>query len=1532
MAEKQVADSILKDDKAKDAGPNFGAIFESPDKKAKPAEAAPATVTADKTGEAKAPPPETKAAETTPKATDSTTAVPKDVASVTTDKVGAPVVTDAADKPKVVDPEVVKGLALSKEVARILDNDVPAANQERKLDVAEAAYNRAIEIAKQVTPEQIAKAKVEYDEVLKAKLTEKDPEKLRALADRQAELYSLTRVKDAALGNMALWYYRQGKVEEGTAKFLEAAGLKPEDAQALKQMTPEQVTKLADTLDGNAPILTDVNFMAQYSRIKESGQPLPEDFIKIHSYLREQQEKLAAQQKDAATTTADTQAGTPQANLEKLANAFDKDANQKALQDFTTTAAEVQKGDGKITEAQDAILKAGVKAADDRFDLIKAAYEVNQSELDKLVPPEKQEAFKAATDKVSTELANMIAKGPKDAAGNPSLSPEDMGLLSTVANLNNSVADRDAARAKLNTAHPEFGKAMDEALNIVGKDANGSTALGLYFASFKLGTEYQSAAADKVTQHYIHSSLLDKSGDKAQAKAVLESGFAGVPAEVSKVLLETEEVKKLATSVGADLAAAAATTTDQATAPTDAAPAALSADNPILKDFEKKYPGMTLEHANTFAQATPQQLLEYVHGLHAKGSDSVPEAKLVYDVLLQKLESPERINSFKADLTAKLTAMEKDQTIDGKPLDAATRLQYHKDNRESINAMADSVMVRQEYAAYLGGKDATKFDPKHPENMAAVRAFADGQMDLNKSMEEQLQGLYKAADSMPTDLIKREEAQLNKSLGTIGASDPESIIAGGLDFINGNKQDPGIIDIGVSTRTRAAMMYVSQGATFNKEKGVFEMAEGPKDEMYQPTKAIALLKEADAKYKAIHGANATDPDLERVKVIGAQLDPEKFKALTEVADRKLWSNGANLASGLLAMGTEIGVLALTRNSRMGVAARHALSTAGAMTTATAGRALIMRAGTGEWESGGETLANAAGVTAFVSGMKYAGMGGKALLNTKAVQQFENIGLSARRFEQNVHPGITLGEYGERLAAKGMNVEAQTIAKSDLAGKKIADLTDDQLRAVVPKEVSTRGLEAIIKLETNLNPALKAIQSLEKQGISTVGDLKGIVQKNYDEAQDFVKAAKDAGLSPKLNYRQAMEELGKLGNPRFNSAAKIETELANLNTGMKSSMFGSVEAIPVLPKVGKFDGRAIPLPQTTNKTIGQLETYIAKATPETEVARLYPGLVGQADDVTLRAVEQKSPDMFGKLSEAKINFSARPQGWKQLEGIAPEIGDITARVGFRQSAKEILLTNRFYSGIGLGKSAPEFADATKLAGAMQRRDDLVAFSSFLLANAGYKSITGVYDKMGKGVDEQGNAKQYTFGEALTEANFGTTNPTAIDVVTQGGVLEALFAGAAFKGLIKAGTAESSSLSVKAALGQLGKNPTSILGPGVAVGTMPAFQSGVTTWMGKQQLTPFVIGADRPQTDYGYDWINPLGTEIAPNAGQDSARVAPADTTTAAPADTTTAAPVDTTTVAPADTTGVAPVDTSAKAPPAVEGGTETSKIVSPDEGP
>ena len=77
------------------------------------------------------------------------------------------------------------------------------------------------------------------------------------------------------------------------------------------------------------------------------------------------------------------------------------------------------------------------------------------------------------------------------------------------------------------------------------------------------------------------------------------------------------------------------------------------------------------------------------------------------------------------------------------------------------------------------------------------------------------------------------------------------------------------------------MMYISQGAVFNKETNVWERrSSGAADSLYQPAMALELLKEADAKYKQIYGANATDPALDRVKAFGAQLAPEQFQYLS----------------------------------------------------------------------------------------------------------------------------------------------------------------------------------------------------------------------------------------------------------------------------------------------------------------------------------------------------------------------------------------------------------------------------------------------------------------------------------------------------------------------------------------------------------------------------------------------------------------------------------------------------------------------------
>ncbi len=1415
---------------------------------------------------------------------------------------------------------------MSKEVARILDNDVPTANRAQKLTEAEAAYDKAIAIAKQVTPEQIAAAKADYDAVIKAKATETDPEKLRALAERQAANYTLMRVNDCAQGNKALWLYRQGRVEEGTTQFLQAAGLSPEDAKNLAKLTPEQKAVLGDKLNANATILTDPNFMRQYTRIMESGQKLPQEFVQIHQYLRDQQEKAAAAKPADSPATQRAEANTPAgaetqesriATIQRLIP--NEAANIAAIRAGSELSKQLTDSGAKtLTPEQQKVLADSVKASDDHLLLSKAKYEFSAAELARLVPTEKAPAFTAAVAKIDTEFVNMVAKSPKGADGKPALSQADAGLLQTITNVDVSAADRTAALAKLGQSHPEFGKAVNDAVAAVGTQENGLNAIALQFGMTGLAKNYEEAIYAKPTAHYNYAALLnsvggkaaDGSDNKATAKAVLEASFADLPDEITKALVADPVVAKLATDTGAKLpvvaasadsavnpAANPAATTDAAAVPGDQAKTTDAAANPAA-------PG---DMAAQLAAATPDQLLDAAHKMAKEGPDYIPQTKALYEELLKRIDDPARVADLKKQLADKVGAIEKGQTLDGKPLDAATRLQYHAENAGLIDSLSLGITVRQEYAAYLGGKDALAIDTKSPEKLQPVLGTGPNQMDLNKSMDDQLKLVYAAADNMPVDLMKREKANLEKSMSTIGSSDTQGLIPKALDFLQGTKDRAGAIDIAVTTRTASAMMYISQGAVFNQEKKAWEHRSSPQiDSLYQPTKAVELLKQADAKYKEIHGANATDPSLDQVKAFGAQLAPEQFKAVTTAANTKMWSTGVDILDTGLSFGTQLGVAALLSKTKMGYVAKHAIADASSFGVNFATRSVAMRLGTGQWEAPTETAVHAGAVSALVMSMKYGGIAGNKLLN-RNLAGYESVAMAARNMDNEAGKVMTLGEYGERLAAKGLKTEADAIRSSSFAGRKIADLTDDELRAVLPTSLSTRGAEAMTLVQGGMSPELKAINELQRNGISTVGDIKAAVAKDLDAAQDFVQAAKAAGLDPKLTPRQAMEQLGVAGNPRFDTAKKITDELAALDNGMRVSRLGSVESVRVLPQVGPFSGRSVSVPTRDARTIGEIESYVARATPESEMARMFPGLRGQADDVALRQIEASGTGIFGDISRKGANG----QGWRALDELAPGVSDITKK-SKGQWLKEVFVTDRFYGGLSIPKTArADLADVQALKAGMTRRADAVSVGSYVVGLHAYQSMTGGYDKLVKGVDENGKEKKYNFSEAMLEANFGSTNPTATEVLLRSGVLEGLFAGAAFRGFSKLGMAESRDLGVKAILGQ-NLNRKALTYQALSSPLIAPFAGAAQdSWT----LRPMVTGADQELKDYDYG----LGTAIP---AADATPKAPSDATPKAPGDATPTVPVDTT----AKATPQAATDTTAK--PA----TSADQVTSPDASP
>ncbi len=1359
----------------------------------------------------------------------------------------------ALDLSKPLTPELVKGLVLSNEVARILDNDVHVANRAQKTPEAEAAYNKAIEIAKQVTPEQIAAAKADYEAVLKAKAAEKDPEKLRVLAERQAADYTLMRVNDCAQGNKALWLYRQGRIEEGSAQFLQAAGLSPEDAKNLSKLTPKQKEELGEKLNANATILTDPNFMRQYMRIMESGLKLPQEFVDIHHYLREQQEKVAAVK--VSDTPVDANQEVRLATIQRLLPS--EDANIAAIQEGKKLVDVLNsEGATALTAEQQKVLADSVTAADDNLTLSKAIYEFTTAELERLVPEEKAPAVSAALENLDTEFKRIEERSrtgavDKTTDGKPTISQADKELWHSITSAEVSSADRDAAIVKLGQAHPALGAAINQFIGNFDSTEKSFYALRLQTSMAETMQKYDDAAYIQPASHLNYALLLNNIAGKAEAsnaeassdynataKVVLESSFTNLPEEAIQRLAADPLVIKLATDTGAKLPEL--TKVSETTESTDA-PA--TTDAPSTTDAPASTPVGSDDKAALLATVTPEQLLAAARKWSQDGPDFIPQTKAAYEELLKRLEDPATIEAAKKHLENNVVALEKGQTHDGKPMDAATRLQYHQENAAVLNLLSQGITFRQEYAAYLGGKDALAINTKKPENLQPMLGNDDSQMNLNKSMNDQLKLVYQTADKMPVDLMKRELANLEKSVNTIGSSDTEGLIPQVIDYLRGNKDVPGAIDISVTTRTAAAMMYISQGAVFNSETNIWEhRSSGAVDSLYQPTMALELLKQADSKYKEIHGANATDPGLDRVKAFGAQLAPEQFKAISTKANTEMWSSGSALVDVGLSFATQLGMAALLSKTRMGFAAKHAVADATSIGVNYASRAAMMRYGTGEWENPADTAVNAAAAAAFVAAFKYGGIAGKKF-GQGNIASYQSVADAARNMDNQVGKVMTLGEYGDRLAAIGMNTEAQAIRSSNFAGRKIAEITDDQLKVVLPTSLSTRGAEAMSQIQAGMTPELKAIVELQKKGISTVGDMKAAVAQDLSSTQEFVQAAKALPGYEKRTPRQIMEKLAASGNTRFDTAEKITTELAGLAYGARLPRLGNVESIILLGD----RGRKIATRQVNS--IADVEAYLVKATPEGEVARLFPGLKGQPDDAILRQVEGQSSGIFGNLSRNRTDG----QGWRKLDGMSDQIEQIQPKT-IAAKAKDIAFTNRFYAGLSIPKkSNASVADVQALAAGMKRRADGVSVASYIVGYHAYESITGVYDRLGKGVDEDGKPKTYAFGEAMLDANFGSTNPTAMDFLGTAGrdFAGAFFAGPSFRALSRVGMAETRDLGFKGV-----RETVKTLG-NQALGVPPFVPFWGATLVTYQQWK-INNGADQPLEDKDYG----LGLTIAP----------------------------------------------------------------------
>jgi hypothetical protein len=186
------------------------------------------------------------------------------------------------------DGALIAALKTMQQVGAILDGDVPRLNKTHDLAGVQHAFEQAIAMARAIDAKTLSTAAQELKQVRRQKGGESDPAKLKELTKKEIDLYTLTHIKDETLGNMALWYYRQGKVQQGNEKLIEALGMDPNSAQALSKLAPADVQALSAFAAGAKPapsILADVNFFRHLSSIGAASEQSSQIFAQLHSAL-----------------------------------------------------------------------------------------------------------------------------------------------------------------------------------------------------------------------------------------------------------------------------------------------------------------------------------------------------------------------------------------------------------------------------------------------------------------------------------------------------------------------------------------------------------------------------------------------------------------------------------------------------------------------------------------------------------------------------------------------------------------------------------------------------------------------------------------------------------------------------------------------------------------------------------------------------------------------------------------------------------------------------------------------------------------------------------------------------------------------------------------------------------------------------------------------------------------------------------------------------------------------------------------------
>ncbi|MBU6451549.1 MAG: hypothetical protein KGS72_07215 [Cyanobacteria bacterium REEB67] len=1433
--------------------------------------------------------------------------------------------TDKAAAPEAIGP-TPKALDVMHQVNAILDGDVPKFNKAHDLESAKQAYEKAIAVAKTLTPEDIAKAQKDLVEVRKEKAAEKDPAKQRDLANKEADLYTITRLKDAALGNEALWYYRQGKTADGNEKLLEASGIPDDQAHAMRNLTDADLQKFGAALNqaadskSVAPILGDVNFYRQLNKIKEGGSPVPEVFGKIHEAVL-QLNKDSAQPSDASRTTDNTNAAAP----------VDAKKIQGDIDAFKALSQQLGDKGGPLSAEQRATLETGLKAFDSKNQIIGKLMDDSQKVLDGLMPRDKQQAYANADTAVQAELKKI--GDPKTGA-----IPDDVkkNIISLVNG--KTPAEYEAAKAALNKTNPNLVKAVEAETALLPTDKKaGAQFLQAWQNNQNLQSDFVNASLEQSVAHCNYAKLLTQTktppdaADMAHAKEVMSSAFNNVPAQVKDTVLADKDIQKLGMELGVleQLKNPTVAGADQGTRVGDStAGTAPGAAKTSLDD-------MPIAELQTKLAAAIK-----------KGAAGMTEAKALYEQEIKRAENPEMIAAATKAVQDNLKALADGKDADGKPLDAQGRLARHQNNVEMVGLLSASAQLHAEYALYLGDNRLNLADP------ANAHAKLDGGLNQIKSMDAQQRLAIAAADKVDLNMLKQVDAAINndRKAGVGGAdgskalNDLKVVMEGGKDSTGG--EQPGLMGTRVAYRDQLAALYLTQGVQFRPDgsaMGQIMPKDHQTDELFKPQYALQLLTDAKKANEDINGKGSHNETTDTLFAMGQSLQPDIFKNNSD----RLRATGANAVSDMAALGTSVAggmamrfALGVATEGRINPMAAGAIANLTAVGTGIVTRHLVHDAITGKTESWADSAVHGTAAALMPIGFKYTS---EALASGKlgAMMNWRSAGLTTEnvleRAGSTIGKDATFAQTAQVFRNSGLKTEATALEA--YGSRPLSSATAEEMTSInnALNLNGARGREAMVKLFPNLNTAAqeaKVVDALHARGITSAADLDAQLQARADKVvslNEQVQTASLKGIKDSSPVSDALKRMtGADSKPLYASQEAIDRETKFLaendiktvgqlrNAGNNARDYFTVKNL--FPELANVPASTIREAAAGGNILGE-----ANSAGRVQLKNIVPEAHPVSDRATavLHGLANKANSAGGYIKDVlwddrvwRVQFHGSPVSFAGAEaksGLVAAEGD-AAQTGLRGVAQRFTPSFNRPSMPNLERLDPRFSSPETFKAASAQTKFGTAAAASLLPIAGYNTITGEYDNWYKGTqyqDEKGEWHQYSFVDALEDANLGARGENMAMRLATGTIGQALVGGFFLKGAV-APVLEEAAPAVKSAPGYFSSKIPALgrLSDGIAnsgrmiagreavsgggallkgMGTYAVFGNGgvyqgVTNLMDAHDKQKTYDSTQAPLVDYAPDDIGSTADQV--NANQ---AAAPTDTSGSAPVTSTDAAP-------------------------------------------